>query len=309
MADVFVGVDVSKEYLDVASRPAGLEGRYANDGAGIAELVLRLQGAAPKLVVLEATGGFEAAVAAEVALVAPTAVINPKQARDFAKAVGLLAKTDAIDAAVLARFGEAVRPEVRPLPDAHAQELTDLVQRRRQLLDMVVAETNREKRAQPVVRGRIQAHLAWLRKELGKLDEDIEDSIKTSPVWRANEELLRSAKGVGPVSAFTLLVRLPELGRLNRKQIAALVGVAPYNRDSGKQRGKRSIRGGRADVRAVLYMATVNAVRCNPTLRAFYSRLVAAGKPKKVALIAATRKLLGILNAMMRDGTAYQAAA
>ena len=307
--DVFMGIDVSKEHLDVASRPEGVEGRYKNDAAGIAELVSRLRQVAPKLVVLEATGGFEAAVAAELALVAPTAVINPKQARDFARALGLLAKTDAIDAAVLARFGEAVRPEVRPMLDGQVQELTDLVQRRRQLMDMVVAETNREKRAQPVVRGRIRAHLAWLRKELADIDEDISDQIKKSPVWRANEELLRTAKGVGPVSAFTLLVRLPELGKLNRKKIAALVGVAPYNRDSGKHRGKRSIRGGRADVRTVLYMATTSAVRFNPSLRAFYKRLVQAGKPKKVALVASMRKLLGILNAMIRDGAAYSAAA
>jgi transposase len=305
MGDVFVGIDVSKNHLDVAQRPvAGLE-RFSNDAEGIGKLTEFIRQLAPKLVVLEATGGYEARVAAELALAAPTAVINPKQVRDFARAIGQAAKTDALDAELLARFGEVVRPEARPLRDEQTQELTDLVLRRRQLVDMIVAETNREQRAQSAVRVRIRKHLTWLRKEVARVDDDIDTLIKQSPVWRANEELLRSAKGVGPVLASTLLGRLPELGKLNRKEIAALAGIAPINRDSGQQRGKRSIYGGRADVRTVLYMATVNAVRHNPSLSGFYQRLVAAGKPKKVALVAAMRKLLTILNAMMRDGKAY----
>lgn len=305
MAEVFVGIDVSKDYLDVSSRPAMIVERFTNDGVGIKKLTDRLRQLAPTLVVLEATGGFEASVAAELALVTPTAVINPKQARDFAGAIGRPAKTDALDAELLAHFAEAVRPEVRALRDEQTQELTDLVHRRRQLIDMIVAETNREKRAHASVRHRIRAHVKWLRKEVERVDNDIDTLIKQSPVWRANEQLLRSAKGVGPVLASTLLGRLPELGKLNRKEIAALVGLAPINRDSGQQRGKRSIGGGRADVRVVLYMATVKAVHTNPSLTAFYRRLLAVGKPKKVAIVAAMRKLLGILNAMMRDRKAY----
>lgn len=310
MTDVFVGVDVSKEFLDVASRPAdAICGRFENNLAGIAQLTERLRKAAPALVVLEATGGYEAIVAGELALVVSTAVVNPKQVRDFARAVGRAAKTDALDAEVLAHFAEAIRPEPRPLRDDQTQELTDLVHRRRQLVEMIVAETNREKRALGSVRERIRAHVVWLKKEVDRVDEDIDTLIKQSPVWRANEELLRSAKGVGPILASVLLGRVPELGQLNRKQIAALVGVAPFNDDSGAHRGKRSIRGGRADVRHVLFMATLNAVRTNPSLQAFYRRLLEAGKPKKVAIVAAMRKLLCILNAMMRDRAVYAAAA
>jgi len=305
MGDVFIGIDVSKEHLDVASRPSKLVERFGNDASGIAKLVDSVRQLAPTLVVLEATGGYEMNVAAELALVVPTAVINPKQARDFAGAIGRPAKTDALDAELLAHFAEAVRPEARALRDEQTQELTDVVHRRRQLVEMIVAETNREKRAQQSVRARIRAHLKWLRKELDRVDEDIDTLIKQSPIWRANEELLRSAKGVGPVLASTLLGRVPELGRLNRKQIASLVGVAPVNRDSGQHRGKRWIRGGRADVRVILYMGTVNAVRTNPSIRAFYQRLLAAGKPKKLAIVAAMRKLLTILNAMMRDKAIY----
>jgi len=257
------------------------------------------------LVVLEATGGFEAAIAGEVALIAPVAVVNPRQVRDFAKATGRLAKTDSIDAEVLAQFADVLRPEPRPLPDDQARELTDVVHRRRQLLDMIVAETNREQRATTAVRARIRRHLKWLRKELEDVDEDIDRLIKSSAVWRANDDLLRSTKGVGPILSSTLIARVPELGRLNRKQIAALIGVAPFNDDSGHHRGRRRIRGGRDDVRRVLYMASVASLRCNKRLRAFYDRLVAAGKPKKVALLAVARKLLTILNAMMRERRPY----
>ena len=301
MHPVFIGIDVSKAHLDVCVRPLGEERRYSNDARGIAELVARLGELSPSLVVLEATGGYEAAVAAELALVTATAVVNPKQVRDFAKAVGRLAKTDSLDAAVLAHFAEAVRPEPRTLPDEQTRELTDLVQRRRQLVDMIVAETNREPMAHPTVRKRIKRHITWLRKELESIEDDLDNAVKRSAAWRANEDLLRSVKGIGPVSTRTLLARLPELGRLSRQQIAALAGLAPINNDSGNHRGKRSIRGGRADVRTVMYMATMSAVRFNATLRTFYQRLLHAGKPKKVALVAAARKLLTILNAIMRD--------
>ena len=309
MDQVFIGIDVSKQYLDVCVRPTNEERRYANDGRGIAGLVARIGELKPTLVVLEATGGYEAAVAAELALVAPTAVVNPKQVRDFAKATGRLAKTDALDADILARFAEMVRPEPRPLPDAETRELTDLVQRRRQLVDMITAETNRESSAHPKVAKRIKSHVTWLRNELGRADDDLDDTVKRSAAWRATEDLLRTFKGVGPVSTRTLLARLPELGRLAPRQISALVGLAPINRDSGSYRGRRGIHGGRADVRAVVYMATLTAVRWNPPLRDFYQRLLAAGKPKKVALIAAARKLLTVLNAMVRDRRAFAIAA
>lgn len=305
MSDVYVGIDVSKDFLDVASRPTTLRGRFDNNAAGIAALLERLREAAATLVVLEATGGYEANVAAELALVVPTAVVNPRQVREFAKASGRAAKTDALDAEVLAHFAEALRPEVRPLRDEQTQELADLVHRRRQLVEMIVAESNRERRAAEPVRERIRAHLVWLRKEVGGLDEEIDALIKRTPVWRASEQLLRTAKGVGPILAATLMGRVPELGKLNRKQIAALIGVAPFNHDSGSHRGKRSIGGGRADVRQILYMATLNAVRTNPSLKGYYARLVDAGKPRKVAIVAAMRKLLCILNAMMRNRTEY----
>ena len=301
----FVGIDVSKDRLDVAIRPTGARSSFANTADGHAALVRELSQLQPVLVVLEATGGFEAAIAGEIALIAPVAVVNPRQVRDFAKATGRLAKTDSIDAEVLAQFADVLRPEPRPLPDDQARELTDVVHRRRQLLDMIVAETNREQRATTAVRARIRRHLKWLRKELEDVDEDIERLIKSSAVWRANDDLLRSTKGVGPILSSTLIARVPELGRLNRKQIAALIGVAPFNDDSGHYRGRRRIRGGRDDVRRVLYMASVASLRCNKRLRAFYDRLVAAGKPKKVALLAVARKLLTILNAMMRERRPY----
>jgi len=309
MDEVFVGVDVSKTHLDVGIRPSGDARRFANDAKGIAALVAHVRELMPTLVVLEATGGYEAAVAAELAVAAPTAVVNPKQVRDFAKATGRLAKTDVLDAAVLALFAEKLRPEPRPLPDAQARELTDLVQRRRQLMDMIVAETNREQMAQPRVRKAIQRHITWLRNEVTRTEHDLDGAMKRSDAWRANEDLLRSVKGVGPVVTRTLLARLPELGSLSRHQIAALVGLAPVNNESGSFRGKRSIRGGRADGRTVMYMATLSAVRYNPPICAFYTRLVDAGKPKKVALIAAARKLLTVLNAMLRDRRPFALAA
>jgi transposase len=258
------------------------------------------------LVVVEATGGLEAALVGEVAVAVPVAVVNPRQVRDFAKATGQLAKTDQLDAQVLARFAEAVRPEPRPLKDAETRHLAALVSRRRQLRDMIVAENNRLGTALPPLHKGIEKHIDWMRRELRLLEKDLDTTIKSSSIWREKEDLMRGVKGVGPVSAATMLAEVPELGTLNRKQIAALVGVAPLNHDSGTHRGKRSVWGGRASARAVLYMATLSAVRYNATLKAFYDRLVAHGKPKKVALVATMRKLLTILNAIVRTKRPWQ---
>jgi len=276
----------------------------ANAAAGIEILVERLRELQPALIVLEATGGVERAVTRALASAEfPVVVINPRQVRDFAKATGQLAKTDTIDAAVLARFGEAVRPALRPLPDEVTWELRAVVTRRRQLTEMIVAETNRLSGASKAVRKRINAHLRWLETELKRADKDLDQSIRQSPIWRENEDLLRSVPGMGPVISRTLLAELPELGRLNRKQIAALVGVAPLNRDSGTLRGRRSIWGGRATVRAALYMGALVASRRNAVIQTFYRRLRNAGKAPKIALVACMRKLLTILNAMIKHKT------
>ena len=301
---IFVGIDVSKAGLDVAVRPMGRREFVANDAAGIQILVKRLRELQPALIVLEATGGVERAVTRALASAEfPVVVINPRQVRDFAKATGQLAKTDTIDAAVLARFGEAVRPALRPLPDEVTWELRAVVTRRRQLTEMIVAETNRLSGASKAVRKRINAHLRWLETELKRADKDLDQSIRQSPIWRENEDLLRSVPGMGPVISRTLLAELPELGRLNRKQIAALVGVAPLNRDSGTLRGRRSIWGGRATVRAALYMGALVASRRNAVIQTFYRRLRNAGKAPKIALVACMRKLLTILNAMIKHKT------
>ena len=304
MTPIFVGIDVSKARLDIAVRPSGEIESVANDQAGIKALVKRLGEIHPTLIVLEATGGFERPLMRGLASVAlPAVVVNPRQVRDFAKATGQLAKTDRIDAEVLARFGEAVRPALRPLPDQITVELRALIARRRQLTEMIVAERNRLSGAAKAVSKRIQAHIRWLEAELDRADKDLDQSIRQSPMWRENEDLLRSVPSIGPVISRTLLAELPELGRLNRKQIAALVGIAPLNRDSGTLRGRRTIWGGRATVRAALYMAALVASRRNLVIRAFYRRLRDAGKPAKVALVACMRKLLTILNAMIRHRT------
>jgi transposase len=305
---VTVGVDVAKASLDVAARPGGEAWQVPNDEAGIAALAARLVTLAPVLVVLEATGGLERLAAASlVAAGLPVAVVNPRQVRDFAKAVGQLAKTDALDAQLLARFAAAVRPPPRPLPDAEQQALATLLTRRRQVVAMVTAERQRLGTVRVVpVRRRIEAHLAWLEGELAALDDDLGRALRASPAWRAKEDLLRSVPGVGPVVATTLLAELPELGILDRKRIAALVGVAPVARDSGLLRGPRRVWGGRGRVRAALYMAALVATRFNPLFRAFYARLLAAGKAKKVALVACMRKLLTILNAIIRSATPWQ---
>ena len=307
-AGTFVGLDVAKKRLDVALRPGGAPWTVANDPHGVATVVERLQRLeAVTLIVVEATGGYElAVVAALTAAGLPVVVVNPRQVRDFARALGQLAKTDAIDAGVLAHFAEAIRPEWRPRPD----DLTQLVQgwlgRRRQLLEMVQAEHNRLALAAAAVRPQIQRHLEWLKQQVREVDKELRTQLRRSPVWREQDDLLRSVPGVGPVLATTLLADLPELGRLNRQRIAKLVGVAPLNQDSGEHRGVRRIWGGRAPVRTTLYMATVAAIKHNAVIRAFYLRLCAAGKPKKLALTACMRKLLTILNAMLHQRTSWK---
>ncbi len=301
---LFVGIDVSKDRLDVAVRPTGETWQVPYDADGISSLAECLKELAPHLVVLEATGGMELAVAGELAAAQLSiAVVNPRHVRDFARAGGKLAKTDALDAQVLAHFAEAMHPEPRPLPDATTQELKALVARRRQLVEMITAEKNRLRTATRHIRPKVQEHIRWLQENLKDLDQDLGDSIRSSPMWKDNDEVIRSAPGVGPVLTMTLLSDLPELGALNRGEIAALVGVAPFNRDSGTLRGKRTVWGGRSQVRAALYMATLVATRYNPIIRDFYQRLCGAGKPKKVALTACMRKLLTILNMMVRNHT------
>jgi len=309
MTATFGGLDVSKDHLDLHVRPAGAAARFANDDAGIAALVARLAAAAPDRVVVEATGGYEApAVAALAAAGLPVVVVNPRQARDFARATGRLAKTDALDAAALAAFAEAIRPPVRPLPDADARALAALVARRRQLVEMRTAEQNRLGLAAPGVARSIRDHIRWLDRQLDRAGRELAAAVEASPVWRAKDDLLQSAPGVGPVVSRTLLAEVPELGTVSGRRIAALVGVAPVADDSGRHRGARAIAGGRAGARSGLYMACLSAVRYNPALRAVYARLRAAGKPAKVALVAAMRKLLVILNAMLRDNRPWDPA-
>jgi transposase len=303
---VYGGIDVAKATLDIALAPSGERWTLANDEPAIRALVERLTPLAPALLVLEATGGFEHAVVAALAAAGlPVVVANPRQVRDFARATGQLAKTDAIDAQILALFGERVRPTPRPLPTEAAQVLDALLTRRRQLLEMLTAEKNRLGFARAPVRRGITQHIRWLERQLTGVDHDLEQTIRESPVWRATDDLLQSVPGVGPVLSRTLLGELPELGQLNRKQIAALVGVAPLARDSGTLRGKRLVWGGRAPIRTVLYMNALVATRCNPVIRRFYQRLRTAGKPAKVALTACMRKLLIILNAMVRTQTKW----
>jgi transposase len=305
---IFVGIDVSKQRLDIHVRPSGAQWSVSNDASGHQQVVQQLVGLAPQLVVLEATGGYQSQVVAELALVKlHVAVVNPRQVRDFAKATGRLAKTDAIDAAVLSHFAESIRPAPTPVADEQTLELQALMTRRRQLIDMRTAETNRLETCRVErVRRDIQKTITWLTRRIGEVDDDIDKMIRKMPLWRDREDLLSSVIGVGKTTARTLLTNLPELGTLNRRQVAALVGLAPINNDSGLRRGQRAIRGGRPEIRSVLYMATVSAVRFNPQLRAMYQRLLAAGKLKKVALIACARKLVTILNAMVRTNTPWR---
>lgn len=307
---LYVGIDVSKAQLDVAERPSGERAVILHTEQDIAALVEQLGARRPACVVLEATGGLQAPLASALAIAGiPVAVVNPRQVRDFARATGQLAKTDAIDAQILARFAEAVRPAPRPLPDEATQEFSALLTRRRQLIEMLVAEQHRMRTAPRPIQRQIQAHLTWLKQQLAMLDEDLTHRIQATPLWREQEDLLRSVPGIGPVVSRTLLGELPELGRLTHKQIAALVGVAPLNRDSGSLRGRRIIWGGRAVVRGVLYMSAVVAARHNPIIKAFYQRLRTAGKAPKVALVACMRKLLTMLNAMVKHRTPWRLSA
>lgn len=301
-----VGIDVAKDALVVAVCPSGEQWATPNTPAGLAALAERVAGLGPTRIVLEATGGYEvAAVAALGAAGLPVVVVNPRQVRAFAKATGRLAKTDRVDAAVLALFAERVRPDVRPLTDEATRDLEAVLLRRRQLLDMLTAERNRLALARPSIRKSLTAHIAYLEREVRGTDGELAARVAASPLWRAKDDLLQSVPGIGPVVARTLLAELPELGALTRRQVAALVGVAPVARDSGAQRGRRAIAGGRAGVRRALYMAALVAARRNAVIRAFYQHLVAVGKPKKVALVACMRKLLVTLNAMLRANTAW----
>ena len=307
MDPIAVGIDVSKERLDVHVHPAGTVLSLSRNGAGIEELIGALAAVAPQLVAVEATGGFETVVVAALAAAGlPVVVVNPARVRAFASALGRRAKTDPIDAQVIAQFAAATKPPVRALPDAGTQALADLVARRRQIIQMIVAEGQREKRAAPRAKRSIARLLKTLRRELSEIDADIDETVRGSPVWCEKENLLTSVPGVGSGTARTMLADLPELGSLDRRQIAALAGLAPFTRQSGKWCGKSFIGGGRASVRTALFMAAMTAMRCNPALRAFHHRLRAAGKPKMVALIAVARKLLTILNAILRDKTKWQ---
>lgn len=305
-AACFVGMDVSQDTVDVAVHP-GTVFQVPNDERGIAAAIERLKGLTPTLIVLEATGGLEVPLAGALAAVElPVVVINPRQVRDFARATGQLAKTDRLDAKILAHFAEAIRPPIRPVPDEQTQVLAALVARRRQLISMLTAEKNRVRLAARSIQKRVQAHITWLEKELEGINTDLTTTMRQSPMWREKEEVLRSVPGVGPVLTTTLFANLPELGTLTRKEVAALAGVAPFPRDSGTLKGRRTIRGGRAHVRAALYMAALVATRRNPVIRMLYQRLCQAGKAKKLALTACMRKLLTILNAMVKSGVPWR---
>lgn len=307
---IFVGIDVSKKRLDVDAYPVSQAAQFPNDEAGHIQLCAALQALQPQRIIVEATGGLESGMVAHLAAAGlPVVVINPRQARDFAKAIGILAKTDAVDARVLARFGQAIRPELRPIKSEDVQKLEEVLTRRRQLVEMVTAEQNRKLQASSKMKKEIEEHIIWLKQRILLADTDMGDAIKQSDVWQAKADLLRSIPGVGDVTVRTMLAELPELGQLNRREISALVGICPFNRDSGPQRGRRRIWGGRATVRAALYMATLVATRHNSTIRAFYEKLLKAGKLKKVALVACMRKLLTIMNTMAHNKTMWNESA
>lgn len=304
---VCIGVDVAKNTLDVAVSNVGETRQFTNDHEGITDAVQYIAGLKPAKIILEATGRLEMPLAAELQTKClPVVIINPRQVRDFARATGVLAKTDRIDARILALFGVRVKPEVRLLPDKKAREMGNLLTRRRQLIEMLTAEHNRLSQAGEDIRPGIMTHIKWLEAALSEINDDVDRRIQSSPSWREKDNLLKSVPGVGKVVSSTLLIELPELGRLNRRKIAALAGVAPLNRDSGTMRGRRTVWGGRAKLRAVLYMAALVASRRNPIIAAFYQRLLYAGKTKKVALVACMRKLLTILNAMIRTMTVWK---
>lgn len=298
----FIGIDVSKDHLDVAIRPTDQRMQFGNDDDGIDKVIEALNPVSPTLIVLEATGSYHRLVLSRlIAAGLPAIAINPRQARDFARAIGRLAKSDAIDADILAAFGEKIRPELRAVADEATKQLEAICTRRRQLVGMLTAEKNRFHSSPSSMRSLIRKHIQWLEKHIAELEKDLDNQIRSSPAWREKDDLLRSCKGIGPTTSYTMLACLPELGQLNRHQIAALVGVAPFNRDTGLHRGRRHIQAGRHDVRSVLYMATLAAIRSNTVIRRFHQRLIAAGKLKKVAITACMRKLLTILNAMIRS--------
>lgn len=306
-SEYFVGIDISKDQLDVACHPNHEIWHETNDEKGVQSLVSRLKSKSPTLIVVEATGGLEIPLVNALALAQLAVVaVNPRQVRNFAKATGKLAKTDALDAAILARFGEAIRPQVRPIKDEDTQELAALTARRRQLIGMISAEKNRLQQASKWVSKDIQATIKLLEKRLANIDGNLSNLIKDHSIWSELDRIIQSIPGAGPVLSLSLLSGLPELGKLNRREIAALVGLAPINRDSGRFRGKRSIWGGRAHIRSVLYMAALTAARCNPTIRAFYKRLIESGKKAKVALTACMRKLLTILNTMIKNRVTWE---
>jgi transposase len=304
MGELFVGIDVSKAHLDYAFFNEKASDQVPNDEVGIARLVARLKERQVALAVVEATGGLEMpVVAALLQAKVPTAIANPARVRSFAKGLGKLAKTDAIDSQILAHFAQSARPRVYALPDEQTQALSAVLVRRRQLIEMLIMERNRLLSVHISQRTRLQAHIDWLQQELDQINADLDQLIRDTPTWKAKDDQLRSAPGVGPVLSTTLLAEVPELGQLNRKEIAAVVGVAPFNKDSGQLRGHRMIQGGREHVRSILYMATLSAIRFNPVIQSFYERLKQAGKPFKVAIVACMRKLLTILNAMIKNGT------
>jgi transposase len=302
---IYVGIDVAKAKLDVCLSD-GETWEVPNADCDMNALCERLTAAHPALVVLEATGGYELRVAAALTVAGlPVAVVNPRHVRNYARSLGQKAKTDKLDARMLARFAAACQPEPRPLPDEATRELDACVVRRRQLVEMLTAERSRQGTAPPATRKQIAAHIAWLRRQLAKIDHDIDDRIRRSPIWRFKDDLLQSVPGIGPTVARTLLAQLPELGTLGEKQVSALAGLAPFNQDRGTMHGKRRISGGRPGVRSVVYMAALVGIRWNPTLKAFYDQLLKSGKPKKVALLACAHKLLIFVNAMLRDGQAW----
>jgi transposase len=302
----FVGIDISKQQLDVHIRPEDQRFQFGNDTVGIDDLVSHLRRASPELIVLEPTGGYEHQLVGRlIDENLPIAVVNARWVRNFARASGHLAKTDAIDAAVLSEFADKMRPPLRSVPDEQLHELRGLLVRRRQIIDMIVAEKNRRETASKRISRQIQTHIQWLEKRLGEADDDLRNHIESSPVWKAKDDLLQSTPGIGPACSMTLLAALPELGLLNRHQIAALVGIAPFNNDSGRFRGRRKTKDGRAHVRCVLFMSTLAAIRFNPVIALFYKHLLAVGKPKMVAMVACMRKLLTILNAMLKSGTPW----
>jgi len=304
----FIGIDVSKDHLDVAVRPTGEKIQVPNDDDGIDKLIQRLNPVSPTLIVLEATGSYHRLVLSRLIAAGLAAIaINPRQARDFARATGRLAKSDSIDADVLAEFGEKIRPQFRAVADDASHELEAICTRRRQLVGMLTAEKNRLHSSPSSVRSLIKKHIQWLENHIEQLEKDLDQQIRSTPAWCVKDDLLRSCKGIGPTTSHTMLACLPELGRLNRHKIAALVGVAPFNKDTGQRRGRRHIQAGRTDVRCVLYMATLAAIRFNPIIRRFHQRLISAGKLKKVAITACMRKLLTILNAMLRTNQHWNA--